>query len=430
MSAKKKLVKMRSIVLLSLPALALSANFRAMMDPEETTKNECNQHTLCSSCLEESDCVWCADGQGSCVPGTIDDGPKEDGTCKDWESSYCLHEPCAAYSQCSTCTSDAFCGWSNSEETCVEGDSEGPLTGSAPKWVWSDCQAASGSSATGAATGSADEEAADAMKDAESSVEKLHEGEESAMKEEKQMVGDEKKTFNVIKHLKAVINAWRGRKAEIAEAESKDRALFESAFNTMQEGRKKNFEKLLDSYNHMELSLEKDEELLRKREDQEAKFGEADQNEDDRLMREGEQASDGLGKDGKELKMPEDHAMGQLEDWVKTLSSKEVHMLRKLGKKSGGSHIEKEMHVAATRKQKREEASWYACQFKLTKPSASCMDFHSVFAGTVEKHQNTDLTEEEHMRVCNSVEAQLGKIPHVPAYQAESSAGKQKYLGK
>ena len=227
--------------------------------------------------------------------------------------------------------------------------------------------------------------------------------------------------------------AGKGRKAEISEAEEKDRGLFESAFNTMQEGRKENFEKLLNSYNHMELSLEKDEELLRKREEQETKFGEAENNEDDRLMREGEQAQDGLvGKDGKRitgtLKMPEDHAMAKLEDWIKTLSSKEVHMLRKLGKKSAGSHIEKEMHVAATRKQKREEASWYACQFKLSTPSASCMDFHSVFAGSLDKHQTEGLNEEEHMRVCNSVEAQLNKIAHVPAFRSETESGKQKYL--
>ena len=82
----------------------------------------------------------------------------------------------------------------------------------------------------------------------------------------------------------------------------------------------------------------------------------------------------------------------------------------------------------ATRKQKREEASWYACQFKLTAPSASCMDFHSVFAGTLDKHQTEGLNEEEHMRVCNSVEAQLSKIPHVPAYKTETEAGKAKYL--
>jgi hypothetical protein len=224
-------------------------------------------------------------------------------------------------------------------------------------------------------------------------------------------------------------NVGKGRKAEVSEAEEKDRALFESAFNTMQEGRKANFEKLLDSYNHMELSLEKDEELLRKREEQENKFGEADQNEDDRLLREGEVASDGFDKNGK-LIMPEDHAMGKLENWLKTLSSKEIHMLKKLGKKSSGSRIEKEMHVAATRKQKREEASWYACQFKLTTPSASCMDFHSVFAGTLDKHQTEGLNEEEHMRVCNSVEAQLSKIPHVPAFSSETEAGKSKYLGK
>ena len=204
------------ILLLSLPIITNAANFRSLMNPDEATKNECQQHTLCSSCLEESDCVWCADGSGSCVAGTIDNGPANDGTCKDWESSYCLHEPCAAYSQCSTCTSDAFCGWSGSESVCVEGDSEGPLTGKDRdgKWIWSECHAtaATGSSGTGAgadATGSADEEAAESMKSAEGSVEKLHKGEEKAIQEEKTMVGDEKKAFNVIKHLKAVINACK-----------------------------------------------------------------------------------------------------------------------------------------------------------------------------------------------------------------------------
>ena len=42
-------------------------------------------------------------------------------------------------------------------------------------------------------------------------------------------------------------NVGKGRKAEVSEAEEKDRALFESAFNTMQEGRKANFEKLYAS---------------------------------------------------------------------------------------------------------------------------------------------------------------------------------------
>ena len=38
----------------------------------------CGTHTLCGSCLLEPDCVWCADGQGSCVPGNSDSGPAED----------------------------------------------------------------------------------------------------------------------------------------------------------------------------------------------------------------------------------------------------------------------------------------------------------------------------------------------------------------
>jgi len=71
---------------------------------------------------------------------------------------------------------------------CVEGDSEGPLTGSDRdgKWIWDACIASSSSTggATGGATGSADDEAAAAMKDSEASVEKLNKGEEAAIKEE------------------------------------------------------------------------------------------------------------------------------------------------------------------------------------------------------------------------------------------------------
>jgi hypothetical protein len=239
------------------------------------------------------------------------------------------------------------------------------------------------------------------------------------------MLGDEKKAFNVIKHLRAVIDAWKGRKAEIAEAQTKDRGLFSAAFDTMQAGRKTNFEKLLDAYNHMELSLEKDEELLRKREEQEGKFKDADANEDARLAREGEQA--GVGPNGGEFKLPEDHTMNKPAAWLKTLSAKEMNMLRKLGGKSG-SHIEKQMHLAAERKEKRETASYYACQFVLSSPSASCMDFSTQYSGTLDTNQASSLTEEEEMRVCNSVEAQLAKIPHVPDYKSATDESKQKYL--
>lgn len=440
--AANKMVALVSLAAASLPSATTATSFRARgpiaADEAITGKAatalqdaHCGAHTLCGSCLLEPDCVWCADGQGSCVPGSSDSGPTEDAKCKDWEASYCVHEPCAAYSQCSTCTSDAFCGWSGSESVCVEGDSEGPLTGHDRnhKWVWSDCAALAAGSATGGATGGdgIDGEAAGALKNAESSVHSLENGEKSAVANEQKMVREEKKAFNVIKHLRAVIKAWKGRQAEISLAEHKDRELFESAFNAMQSGRKKNFEKLLDSYNHMSLSLEKDEELLRKRQEQEGKFAEAAKNEDDRLAREGEAAK--AGATGGAFALPEDHSMGKLEGWLKTMTAEEMNMLRQLGRKSSGN-IEKEMHVAATRKQEREEASWYACSFKLSEQGANCMDFHAQYAGSMEKGQHDGLTEEEHMRVCNSVESQLAKIPHVPVFKADAGddAGKQKYL--
>ena len=121
--------------------------------------------------------------------------------------------------------------------------------------------------------------------------------------------------------------------------------------------------------------------------------------------------------------------MGKLEGWLKTMTAEEMNMLRQLGRKSAGN-IEKEMHVAATRKQEREEASWYACSFKLSEPGANCMDFHAQYAGSIEKGQHDGLTEEEHMRVCNSVESQLAKIPHVPEFKTSAGDGadKHKYL--
>ena len=430
--------RMVALALAASSVQAVSFRSRGPSSVEEAITGEatalkdkhCGAHTLCGSCLLEPDCVWCADGGGSCVPGSSDTGPIEESKCRDWEASYCVHEPCAAYSRCSTCTSDAFCGWSGSEDVCVEGDSEGPLTGHDRdnKWVWSDC-AALGSATAGGATGGmgVDGKAASALKSAEKSVESLEKGDKTAIASEQKMVKDEKKAFNVIKHLRAVIKAWRGRQAEISNAEHKDRELFQSAFNSMQAGRKKNFEKLLDAYNHMSLSLEKDEELLRKRREQEAKFAEAAQNEDDRLLREGEAAK--AGATGGAFALPEDHSMGKLEGWLKTMTAEELNMLRQLGRKSAGN-IEKEMHVAATRKQEREEASWYACSFKLSEPGANCMDFHAQYAGSIEKGQHDGLTEEEHMRVCNSVESQLAKIPHVPEFKTSAGDGadKQKYL--
>ena len=84
----------------------------------------------------------------------------------------------------------------------MEGDSEGPLTGHDRdgKWVWSDCATALGLGGTGGATGGGgvDAAAAKALKDSEKSVKAMEDAEGKAMANEKKMLGDEKKAFNVI----------------------------------------------------------------------------------------------------------------------------------------------------------------------------------------------------------------------------------------
>ena len=133
------------------------------------------------------------------------------------------------------------------------------------------------------------------------------EGDKTAIASEQKMVKDEKKAFNVIKHLRAVIKAWRRQAQSQRRAQGPE--LFQSAFNSMQAGRK-NFEKLLDAYNHMSLSLEKDEELLRKQREQEAKLP--------RPPRMRMTACYGRVKPPRlaprgAFALPEDHSMGKLE---------------------------------------------------------------------------------------------------------------------
>merc|ERR1719247_4012610 len=93
--------------------------------------SSCAKNNLCSKCLHDPDCVWCADGTGSCVAGGSK-GPTDPAQCKSWEGSYCRAEPCGMYSSCATCVADPFCGWAGAHKddmVCVEGHKLGPLTG-------------------------------------------------------------------------------------------------------------------------------------------------------------------------------------------------------------------------------------------------------------------------------------------------------------
>lgn len=426
-AASARAANSRSQLLRALAA-PLAGEAAGKAEVQKTNEFTCAQHTLCGSCLEESNCVWCADDQGSCVPGSVEDGPSTGAQCTHWEGSYCTSEPCAHYTQCSTCVSDAFCGWSASESKCVEGDSKGPLTGRDrdDKWVWASCPK---SHATGGATGlsdSAENRAADALNDAEKEVQEMEKGEENAQGQEKKMIADEKKAFNAIAHLRSVINAWKARKLEIASAAEQDHKLFSTAFDDMANARKDNFEKLLQSYQHMKLSLEKDEELLRKRQVQEEKFADADQKEDAQLEKAAAEADSATGTLPKEFILPEDHSMGKLEEWIKGISAKEAAMLRKLSRHADGG-IGREMHMAMQRKMNRHEALIYACQFLLSSANAQCADWHQFYAGEVNPEDPTALSEEEHMRVCNSARDQLDDLAHRPHF-LEHEGQKDQYL--
>ena len=404
------------------------ADVKTGVKPQQATSNSaCNKHTLCGSCLTESACVWCADAGGACVSGDVSTGPADAKICKNWEGSYCTAEPCNSYTQCESCTSDAFCGWSSEEKVCVEGDKKGPLTGkvSDGQWRWKSCPATK--AATGSATGSAEDgagvasvegQASNALKEAEKKIAKMQDKQKKAVETEKTMLGEEKSAFDVIRHLKEVLNAWRGRKHAVRVAEEHDKELFMQAFKDMTNQRASNYKLLQDSYNQMEKSFVRDEAVLDKRDVQVKKFIMAKLNEDAIV-----------NKAGKELKnvsltplvtvANETASIKKLESWIASLDNSGRNFVKSIARKAGRS-VNAELHIAAVRMEERTEASGYACQFLLCHPDTQCRDFPTMYSGTVGKNNENQISREEQVRVCNSVQNQLDKHPKKPKYAGEN----------
>lgn len=408
----------------------LRADVRTGINPQ-SAKNACAQHNLCGSCLTEASCVWCADGAGSCVEGDVSTGPADTKTCKNWEGSYCSAEPCATYTSCASCTSDSFCGWSSTEKVCVEGDKKGPLTGKTAEWNWNSCKADS-PSATG---GSGDKveseetkvesEASSAIKNAEKKLVSVEQKEEGAIKAEKEVVGKEKGKFEIIEKIKALVAAFKSRKAAIGAAEEHDKELFLKAFASMTKERKTDYEELLASYNRMEKSFARDQAVLKKREEQLDKFEVANNNEDNNLKSaEGLLSGDNSTKEEKimvnmvaHLKDTSgDKVANELEGFMGKLDTKGKNFLKKISRAQGRS-VNAELHRAALRMEERTEAAGYACQFLLCHPDTECRDFPTMYSGTMDKRAtDAALSREEQVRVCNSVHTQLDRHPEKPKY--------------
>ena len=103
-------------------------------------------HNTCTGCTGDAGCGWCQTTQ-TCTDGTST-GPTS-GSCVDWDylNSDCPAPlppndgGCSQYKNCDGCTETSNCGWCASTSTCSIGTGSGPSSGSCAKWEWldSDC---------------------------------------------------------------------------------------------------------------------------------------------------------------------------------------------------------------------------------------------------------------------------------------------------
>jgi hypothetical protein len=87
----------------------------------------CVNRNSCRTCLEDSQCVWCAKTR-QCVQGDIY-GPY-DGRCnKQGEFSYSKCEPnfCEQFSNCTQCIENVSCGWCSKTNSCMDGNERQPI---------------------------------------------------------------------------------------------------------------------------------------------------------------------------------------------------------------------------------------------------------------------------------------------------------------
>lgn len=428
-------------VVLLLVAVSVQGHFlrtdtRTGALPKQSAPDACAQHSLCGACLQqENTCVWCADGAGSCVQGDVTTGPSDVKTCKNWEGSYCTNEPCAQYTGCEACTSDAFCGWSVDEKTCVEGDKKGPLTGKTKNWLWDTCAAAAAGGSGPAApvvapkistvVSSTEKVAEVEMNKTEDKVKTVEDEEKKVIGMEKELLGKSKGNFNVIEGFRDMFSEFKLRKTAINEAEEHDKEMFLQAFGDMTKERKNDYEQLLSAYNNMETNFARDQAVLVKRDVQMKKFATARTNEDVTVNQTGKTLDHANGTSYNSSKfnsmlkkLGEKFDTYKLEKFVNNLDADGKKFVNTIHKKSVQS-VNKELHRAALRMEERSEASGYACQFLLCHPDTECRDFPTMYSGTILRISEALLSREEQVRVCNSVHSQLDRHPKKPKYAGE-----------
>jgi len=239
-----------------------------------------------------------------------------------------------------------------------------------------------------------------------------------AVATEKKMLTEEKSEFDVIRHLKEVLQAWRARKHAVSIAEKGDKQMFLAAYEEQKRKDSKNFLLLRKAYDSMEADFQRDQAVLDKRDEQVKKFILAKLNEDELVNK--------AGAGIKNISLTkllsvanETSSIMKLEKWIASLDNSGRNFVKSIARQAGRS-VNAELHIAAVRMEERTEASGYACQFLLCHPDTQCRDFPTMYSGTIGKNNDNQLSREEQVRVCNSVQNQLDKHPKKPKYAGEN----------
>merc|ERR1719247_1590797 len=241
---------------------------------------------------------------------------------------------------------------------------------------------------------------------------------DAVRKDEGKMLSKQKQAFDVMKHLRIVLDEWKTRASRIEEEKEKDRLRFGAMWKDLKLKREKALQWLrtgIDDFYKTELA---EQALLEKKKQQESAFNDAQLTADDQVGKEDKNEPASLDH---LTSLKEDQSMKALENWLKNMTSSDRHIMKKLAR-NAGNEIEKELHYAAARRMAREEAGWYACAYILANPDDNlCQDFHEKYSGT---ERVRDITEEESTRVCNMVKSQLDRTQTMPIFKGSHNGRK------
>jgi len=380
----------------------------------------CSSLTLCNTCESHTDaasghdCVWCADKGGFCTPGTPETGPTDAAVCAAdaWTNGYCLKEDrCGFYTACHSCLADPFCGWCpdgglGGKGTCVEGETKSPLTGSCPTWEYGKCSEEPLDAAV-ASTDDVEKEAADAMNEIEGVAKEMSGEKTETEADEKNLLGAERKAFNVVRGIKKMIQGYKTRKEHEITATSHFTGTFEKKLGEVMQKRRNALDKVKDLLKN-EYKQEIEEAGIVKL--QMSKEGKAEE-ESDKIVNgvDASKFTEGAPVDKITSHLnKEEAAMGGLEHFLGSITTRD-HVLMQDLKKHAHTNIEEELHTAAMRKMQREEAAWYACSFLIQNNADEhpCPKFSAKYVGEQKEGREGELTPEENTRVCNQVQTKM-----------------------